>query len=872
MDKAQSEQALRDSETAGTLASWLGSSRLRAALVVVLFALVAIALFHEVEITSWHEVRLALGAVLPQQILLAVLGTIVSYGALIGYDVLALRHVEAKPVAFGRIALTSFISQAFTFNFGFGILTGTAVRMRLYGAAGLKPDQILATSVFATFAVWLGILSVAGLAVFVSPEVTENFMSVPANVVRGIGLLVLALVGWGCWFISTRRPVLPGLDMRAPEARVTGLALLVGAADVVASGFALWALLPAEVTLSFPGFLVIFASAIALGMISHVPGGLGVFEGVILIALPNASSSALLASLLLFRFIYYIAPMLIAAAALVVAELFERRDAIALHAQRIGAPIGASIPVIAAVLTFVGGFILMVSGALPAEHQRMAILRYTVPLPFVEASHLVASAIGTMLLITSYGLARRLESAWWVAMSLLVLGAAFSLLKGIDYEEAAVCCAIALLLLAGRRWFYRKGGALSGSVQGSEILVIGLAIVTSIWIGFIAFRDVAYDSSLWWEFTYHGDAPRFLRATVAVAITLLVAVTYRLIHSPMSSAVPVAPADLEKVRAIVASSDTTQANLALIGDKQFLFNAEGTGFVMYGTQGSSWIAMGDPVVSCDEDAAGLIWQFKELVDRHAGVPAFYEISAQNLPLYLDSGFSMVKLGEEACVELDKFSLETAENRKLRQAMSKAQRAGMTFEVVPAHNVNGVLPELRRVSEQWLAERGQKEKGFSLGYWDDAYMLMHDAAIVRMNGQVVAFANLWRAANRNESSIDIMRVLPDAPNGTMDFLFTSLLQYFKGEGYRWFNLGMAPLSGLSPHRLAPLWTRLARWVSRHGDRFYKFEGLRAFKNKFKPEWRSHYLAYPGGVSLPQILIDVTALIASSPARARKEREA
>lgn len=850
---------------------WDTGPRLRAILVVILFAAFALLVFHEIEITSWHDVRVALRSVRAEQIALSVIGTAISYLALIGYDVLALRHVGAPAVSYARIALTSFVSQAFTFNFGFGILTGTAIRMRLYGAAGLKADQIFATSVFATFAIWLGILTVSGFAILAAPEVAQTALSAPESIARGVGVAILALVGWGVWYLSIRRPVLPVLGMRAPQASVTFLAILVGAVDVVASGFALWALLPSEITLSFPSFLVIFVTAIALGMISHVPGGIGVFEGVILLAIPQAATSDLLASLLLFRFIYYFAPMLIAAAFLVAAELYERREALAHHARRIGAPLGSSIPVVSAILTFAGGFILMVSGALPAEHHRIAVLRYTVPLPFVEASHLVASIIGTMLLVTSYGLARRLERAWWVAITLLLFGAAFSLLKGIDYEEAAVCFAIALLLLIGRRSFYRRGDALSGAIQGSEILLIGSALVTSVWIGFLAFRDVTYENSLWWDFTYHGDAPRFLRATGAVAITLLVTMIYRFIHRPTSSFVAPLPDDLELVRGIVDRAEVTQANLALIGDKKFLLNASGTGFLMYGIQGRSWIAMGDPVVTDDADAADLIWQFKELVDRHAGVAAFYEISGKNIALYLDAGLSMVKLGEDAWVDLHRFSIDAPDYRKMRQSLSKAQRAGMTFEVVPAAGVTSVLPELRRVSNLWLRERGQKEKGFSLGFWNDAYMTAHDAAVVRMNGEVIAFANLWRVANRHEASIDIMRVMPDAPNGTMDFLFTSLLQYFKSEGFRWFDLGMAPLSGLPTHRLAPLWSRLAVWVSRHGDRFYKFEGLRAFKSKFKPEWRSRYLAYPGGISLPQVLIDVTKLISSSPERVREKRE-
>lgn len=852
------------------LARLAGNSRVRAGVVLVLFAIVCFALYHEIEVTSWHEVRVALAQTRSDQIALALLGTAISYFALTGYDVLALRHLGAVRIPFSTVALTSFVSQAFTFNFGFGILTGGAVRMRLYGAAGVKPDHILATSVFAALAIWTGIAAVAGLSLVIAPDVAETVLSMPEAGARALGFALIGLVLWGWWYTATRRPKIPGLDVPAPDGTVTGLALLVGATDIVASGFALWALLPSEVTLSFPAFLVIFVSAIALGVISHVPGGLGVFEGIILLALPTAPASGLLASLLLFRFLYYLLPMGLAAGALAFLELRERQEALAKHAKRLGSSLGASIPLVSAILVFLGGFILMVSGSLPAEHHRMAILRYAVPLPFVEASHFVASIAGTLLLIVAYGLARRLESAWRVATTLLLLGAAFSLLKGIDYEEAVVCLTIAGLLIAGNRWFYRKGGVLSGALQPSEILAIGLASITSIWIGFIAFRDVAYDDTLWWDFAYRGDASRFLRATVGIAVTVLITVVYRLINRAAPARNTASREELDTARSIAAASEFAHANLALIGDKRFLFNAEKTGFVMFGTQGSSWIAMGDPIVNGDDDeVAALVWQFKELVDRNSGVPAFYQVSSENLPIYLDAGFSMVKLGEEAWVDLGAFTLDGAEGRKLRHAMSKAQRTGATFEVVPAANVTPVLPELRRVSDAWLKERKQKEKGFSLGYWTDAYMTQHDIAIVRINGRIAAFANIWRSANRNEMSIDIMRVRHEAPNGTMDFLFTALMDYAKTEGYHWFNLGMAPLSGLPRHRLAPLWSRMATWISRHGDRFYKFEGLRSFKSKFRPEWRPKYLAYPSGVLLPQILIDVTTLIATAPSRARTE---
>jgi len=95
---------------------------------------------------------------------------------------------------------------------------------------------------------------------------------------------------------------------------------------------------------------------------------------------------------------------------------------------------------------------------------------------------------------------------------------------------------------------------------------------------------------------------------------------------------------------------------------------------------------------------------------------------------------------------------------------------------------------------------------------------------------------------------------------MDFLFAELMLWGKDEGFRWFNLGMAPLSGLEAHELAPLWHKLGNLVFRHGDAFYNFEGLRNYKQKFDPEWRARYIACRGGVlGLPRALLESARLI-------------
>ena len=224
------------------------------------------------------------------------------------------------------------------------------------------------------------------------------------------------------------------------------------------------------------------------------------------------------------------------------------------------------------------------------------------------------------------------------------------------------------------------------------------------------------------------------------------------------------------------------------------------------------------------------------------------------------GLALLKLGEEARVALPSFGLEGPARADLRQSHRRALREGASFEIVPAPLSTALIDELHGISDAWLAEKSAGEKGFSVGYFDAAYLAQFPAAIVRSGGRIVAFANVWAAATRDELSVDLMRFVDGAPKGVMDYLFVELMLWGRAQGYQWFNLGMAPLAGLEQRPLAPAWHRLASLLYRYGENFYNFEGLRRYKEKFDPVWEPRYLAAPGGMALPRILVDVTALIA------------
>lgn len=180
-------------------------------------------------------------------------------------------------------------------------------------------------------------------------------------------------------------------------------------------------------------------------------------------------------------------------------------------------------------------------------------------------------------------------------------------------------------------------------------------------------------------------------------------------------------------------------------------------------------------------------------------------------------------------------------------------------MIPPEKISSFLPEFHKISDAWLAMKNTRERGFSLGFFDEGYLKHFSAGIVRHGGKIVAFANIWTGAKKAELSADLVRCLPQAPPDAMEYLLIRLMLWGKQQGYQWFNLGMAPLSGLEDHALVPSWNRLAVLVCRHGEHFDNFQGLRQYKEKFHPEWELKYLVCPGGTALLRIFTNLASLI-------------
>ncbi|MCY1268256.1 hypothetical protein D9M70_167170 [compost metagenome] len=833
------------------------------AVTLLLFALALIACYHllkEIDPDTLHAAVLAVpGSALIGALAAMVLGFVV----MLGYEWSASRFAGVT-LPTPLLLTGGFTAFAIGNAVGLSMLSGGSVRYRLYARNGVGAGEVARMTLFSSLALGCALPPLAALAALSDLVPAAAALRLPEWMVATLALGVLLFCALLVIGIERRRlPEQPSPDshlvrvgrrsIRLPGLRLSLLQLAITALDVAIAASVLYLLLPEAPP--FGAFLLVYLIALAAGVLSHVPGGVGVFEAVLLAAFAGQIGTApLAAALLLYRLIYVVLPLIVACLLLLVIEV--RRALIAQQALRIAS--GMAAPVLA-LLVFISGIVLLFSGATPTVDTRLEELGFLVPHRLIDASHFAASLVGVLCLLLAHGLRRRLSAAWALTLGLLLSGAVLSLLKGFDWEEALILSVTAVLLLVFRRAFYRRSRLMEMPFSPLYLVAAICVLGASVWLLLFAYQDVPYSHELWWQFALDGDAPRGLRAALGSCL-LLAAVTLAwllrteppTIHEPSGE-------ELDRAARILARSEQPDGGLALTGDKALLFHPGDDAFIMYARRGRSLVALYDPIGPA-QARAELIWQFRDLCDQHHARPVFYQVRAENLPFYMDIGLTALKLGEEARVDLRRFDLESKgkDMKDLRYTWNRGQRDGLSIEFHEAGQAP--LDELKAISDAWLDGKNVREKGFSLGRFTPQYLRHFRIAIVRFQGRAVAFVNLLETEGKELASLDLMRVHPEAPKLTMEFLMLGLILHYKAQGHARFSLGMVPLAGLQPRRGAPLTQRLGALVFRRGEQFYNFQGLRRFKDKFQPDWEPRYLAVPAGLDPLVALADTAALIA------------
>lgn len=758
------------------------------------------------------------------------------------YDVVALGDPTLPPSATRRWGV-GVIAFAWSNFLTIGPLAGPALRVWLYaplGVSSTRSRRALVT-ILATFATGLCVWCAA--VVVPLPDMIQG--PVARVVLAAAAGMVIALGA------SRLRPLWRGQPAPVPRKTATALAA-VGIVDWLLA----WVVFHLAITSQVDGVgagasMKIFFIGQLVGLLSLVPGGFGsadLFWGARL-ATHAGSHDRIAAALLLYRAAYYALPFLLASVVLAGRLVAPGRRTAAMARTGLAS------------YAFFCGAVLLASAASPSLSDRSKLLQDTVPLALVEISHGASIALGFVLILVSRGLARGYRSSHRLSVVLFLAAALTTFLKGLDYEEALLAFAAAVLLILFRNAFEREG-RLHPSLE--FVAWAGLAAVllfSAVGLGsYAAWPDVPTAFS---RFAFLAHEERFVRGLVVLASVAAI-VAARLGQRPRSP--DVLPDDAEIARALAEAGTlghNTNPMLVATGDKAFFRrNPSAPGFIAYRSSGRFLVAWSDPVCARGEEHE-LLAAFIEHASDWDRETVLYQISPALLPVAHDLGFVFFKLGEEAMVDLAAFDLKGNKAKTQRHAINAVEKAGGRFRIAAGDELRAILPSLRRVSDAWLAAKRTTEKGFSLGRFDAEYLLRFSCAVVEDgNGRIVAFANVLQGPRGEEMSVDLMRHAATADSGLgspMEYLLLKLMQDAKARGYHRFNLGMAPLAAVGATRRARPIERLAHQFFLHGEAWYNYQGLRQFKERFHPAWEPRYLAYRRPWDWPFAVAATTQLI-------------
>lgn len=822
---------------------------------IIFFGLALWFLDQKLQHYQWTEITAQLSEIPNHYIILSLFLSFLSYLLLTGYDALGVRYI-GEDLDAGKIVRAGYVGYAFSHNIGLALITGGSIRYRIYSAWGFTGMQVTQIVAFSAFTLWIGFCAVAGLSLLLATPDLPSDVVVPFVSLRVLGAILLVMViayVWASAKIKNKLSfrewsfVFPSLELSIKQ-------VVIASVDWLLAASVLYVLLP-EAGISFFSFLGVFLMAQIIGLFSQVPGGLGVFESVMLLYLSSfMEGSQVLGILLVYRVIYYILPLLGALIVLGYQEYLVNRHKVHALKDRAVDWVPRVVPQVMSFSVFVSGAILLFSGALPSEVPRMQWLQHFIPLPVIEMSHFFASLVGAALLVLAGALQRRIDDAYHLTIALLGFGILFSLLKGADYEEAVILSVMICALLPCKEEFHRKASLFSQQFSTRWFTLIMMVLISAIWLGIFSYRNVEYQQRLWWEFSLMGDAPRYLRATVAALGFAIIIGLVKLLRPRRMRAEP-KEKELEIAGKIARERGRASAKLVLSGDKEILFNKSQDAFIMYVEEGSSFIAFEDPVGK-EEDAENLIWDFCEMASKNNSRPVFYLTGSQYLEFYVDLGLTLFKLGEEARVPISDLKGAESFDREIRENVQQLDYLGYQWEILPGDLLDRHFDELEYISNACLEFQDREERGFSVGQFDKQFLKQLPIALVKREGRIVAFANILESAGKQEIAVDLLRYRPDAPQGIVDYMVTKTMDWGHKQGYRHFNLGMAPLSGMDDHNFSPGWNRLADFVYTYGENLYGFRQVRRYKSRFNPDWEPRFLVCPGGWALPRIISSLT----------------
>jgi lysyl-tRNA synthetase class 2 len=521
-----------------------------------------------------------------------------------------------------------------------------------------------------------------------------------------------------------------------------------------------------------------------------------------------------------------------------------------------------SLPRLLAVATAAVGVVNIASALTREIHWRTHVLEGVALGNLVPFFHTLALPTGALLVVLALYLAKRRRRAWTVAVVLLTAIGFVNIFKGLDFEEALAGWAVAGLLWWGRDAFYvrHEPATLRSALWRVPAIAIGTFAFSGLamWAGAIEGTStgatrVATVHALLLEHTQLALREDYHWIPVAVGllgVAALLAIAY-IVFRPIAAPRGLPDRIIRRSAADLVCSYGTDSLAAfkLRGDLQYLFCPGGRGFAAYRVEAGVMLLAGDPV-GCPDALPSLLREVVAFAELRGLKVAVIGASEQLLPLYEQAGLRAFYIGDEAVVETAAFSLEGRAIRKVRQAVSRVERAGYRADLRRVDELDdAAIAELEAVSAAWRA--GQPERGFSMAIDSLAGEHLADSVVVIArdgDGRTRGFLHFVPVYGRTAMSLSFMRREPDTPNGLTEFLVVKSIELLRDRASE-LSLNFAAFARVI-HDPQGLVDRLIGRAARVLDPFFQIESLYRFNAKFSPRWEPRYLLCEGATGLPR----------------------
>jgi len=525
--------------------------------------------------------------------------------------------------------------------------------------------------------------------------------------------------------------------------------------------------------------------------------------------------------------------------------------------------------------TFLSGTLSILQMVFARLQGSTRFFTYVLPFGLHNWGRSLTLLFGFVLIYLSLNLFERRRVAWYLATGVSAVLVISHILSGRDVWYLAAAPALAFVLLITSRRLFTVRSEPTSIRRGVGLMITSLLIA-------LVYGTVAFLSLGNREFGQHfsvGDsivrtlrqivllgnsdlvthtayARWFLESLSAFGVVAWALAAYSLFR-PVSFRLQLLPQERALAQAVLERHGRSSYDFFKVWPaKSYFFSESKRSFVAYATFRGVALSLGDPSGPEDE-LEGVTSSFLRHCFNNGWTVCF--LFPDLLPMYRRLGLSLLKIGEEAVVDLERFSSEAGRKKYFRYHQHRFERDGYKFVRYKAPQTDSLLDEVEKVSQRWLTLPNHHEIGFVEGRFDREYLRKTTVCVVRdQSGQVIGFLNEALSYRTGEASFDLLRHIPDVPNATMDYLMQQTLFALQGEGYRWFNMGIAPFAGLGNKPGAPLTEKMLSVLFRV-NWFVSNQGLRNYKVKFEPVWQDRFVAYQGG---PFALVRVALAISKA----------